>query len=118
MKVKLKDPDLAMLFTNTFSSTLDTTVRYFDNEKNLAFIITGVRTIVFDNRHFRKDANIDAPGRISGSWPNLIPSQFSGYHPNGRHPPMTVPSGCETPETSSPISTRCFLTIPNFKRLS
>lgn len=44
MKVRLKNPDLARLFENTFPSTLDTTVKYFDPAKNLAFIITGVRT--------------------------------------------------------------------------
>lgn len=43
MQARLKDPDVAMLFANTFPSTLDTTVKYFDPSKNLAFIITGVR---------------------------------------------------------------------------
>jgi len=42
MSSRLRDPDLAMLFANTFPSTLDTTVKYFDAEQNLAFIITGV----------------------------------------------------------------------------
>lgn len=42
MKSRLKDPDLARLFENTFPNTLDTTVKYFDPEKNLAFIVTGV----------------------------------------------------------------------------
>lgn len=42
MKQRLKDPDLARLFENTFPSTLDTTVKYFDPKANLAFIITGV----------------------------------------------------------------------------
>ncbi|KAI0131867.1 Six-hairpin glycosidase-like protein [Xylariales sp. AK1849] len=41
MQARLKDPDLAMMFANTFPSTLDTTVKYFDPELNLAFIITG-----------------------------------------------------------------------------
>ncbi|KAH0496103.1 hypothetical protein TgHK011_003484 [Trichoderma gracile] len=41
LKSQLKDPDLARLFENTFPSTLDTTVKYFDPAKNLAFIITG-----------------------------------------------------------------------------
>jgi meiotically up-regulated gene 157 (Mug157) protein len=41
MKSRLKDPDLARLFENTFPSTLDTTVRYFDANVNYAFIITG-----------------------------------------------------------------------------
>ncbi|KAK3175644.1 hypothetical protein K4F52_010098 [Lecanicillium sp. MT-2017a] len=41
MKSRLKDPDLARLFENTFPSTLDTTVRYFDPSVNYAFIITG-----------------------------------------------------------------------------
>ena len=45
MKERIKDPDLARLFENTFPSTLDTTVKYFDPEANLAFIITGVRFI-------------------------------------------------------------------------
>lgn len=39
---RIKDPDLARLFENTFPSTLDTTVKYFDPKVNLAFIITGV----------------------------------------------------------------------------
>lgn len=42
MKQLLKDPDLARLFENTFPSTLDTTVKYFDPDVNLAFIVTGV----------------------------------------------------------------------------
>ena len=42
MKARLKDPDLAQLFENAFPSTLDTTVKYFDPEINLAFIVTGV----------------------------------------------------------------------------
>ncbi|KAK8109603.1 hypothetical protein PG999_007740 [Apiospora kogelbergensis] len=41
MQSRLKDPDMARLFANTFPSTLDTTVKYFDPDKNLAFIITG-----------------------------------------------------------------------------
>ncbi|CUA76677.1 Meiotically up-regulated gene 157 protein [Schizosaccharomyces pombe 972h-] [Rhizoctonia solani] len=41
MKKRLKDPDVARLFENTFPNTLDTTVRYFSKENNLAFIITG-----------------------------------------------------------------------------
>ncbi|KAG9128121.1 hypothetical protein FRC07_004737 [Ceratobasidium sp. 392] len=41
MKARLKDPDVARLFENTFPNTLDTTVKYFSKEKNLAFIITG-----------------------------------------------------------------------------
>ncbi|KAK7946306.1 uncharacterized protein PG986_010627 [Apiospora aurea] len=41
MQARLKDPDMAVLFANTFPSTLDTTVRYFDPDLNLAFIITG-----------------------------------------------------------------------------
>ncbi|KAM3513903.1 hypothetical protein MY11210_002440 [Beauveria gryllotalpidicola] len=41
MKARLKNPDLARLFENTFPSTLDTTVKYFDPSANLAFIITG-----------------------------------------------------------------------------
>ncbi|KAK8074077.1 hypothetical protein PG994_004976 [Apiospora phragmitis] len=41
MQARLKDPDMAMLFANTFPSTLDTTVKYFDPDLNLAFIITG-----------------------------------------------------------------------------
>ncbi|KAF1731577.1 Meiotically up-regulated protein [Beauveria bassiana] len=43
MKARLENPDLARLFENTFPSTLDTTVKYFDPSANLAFIITGVR---------------------------------------------------------------------------
>ncbi|KAJ7240134.1 hypothetical protein B0H12DRAFT_1135150 [Mycena haematopus] len=41
MKSRLKDPDLARLFENTFPNTLDTTVKYFNATQNLAFIITG-----------------------------------------------------------------------------
>ncbi|KAJ7496343.1 hypothetical protein B0H11DRAFT_1801467 [Mycena galericulata] len=41
MKARLKDPDLARLFENTFPNTLDTTVKYFSAAENLAFIITG-----------------------------------------------------------------------------
>ncbi len=46
MQSRLRDPDLATLFTNTFPSTLDTTVKYFDPSLNLAFIITGDITSV------------------------------------------------------------------------
>ncbi|EIW82211.1 hypothetical protein CONPUDRAFT_54071 [Coniophora puteana RWD-64-598 SS2] len=38
---RMKDPDLARLFENTFPNTLDTTVKYFNSSENLAFIITG-----------------------------------------------------------------------------
>ncbi|KAJ7816799.1 Six-hairpin glycosidase-like protein [Mycena leptocephala] len=41
MKARLKDPDIARLFENTYPNTLDTTVKYFSEEENLAFIITG-----------------------------------------------------------------------------
>ncbi|KAL2208002.1 hypothetical protein CC79DRAFT_1333817 [Sarocladium strictum] len=41
MKQRIKNPDLARLFENTFPSTLDTTVKYFDADENLAFIVTG-----------------------------------------------------------------------------
>ncbi|KAF8592528.1 glycoside hydrolase family 125 protein [Ramaria rubella] len=41
MKARIKDPDLARLFENTFPNTLDTTVKYFNASNNLAFIITG-----------------------------------------------------------------------------
>ncbi|GAB0146961.1 hypothetical protein EsHS_00007345 [Epichloe bromicola] len=39
MKSRIKDPDLARLFENTFPSALDTTVKYFDPKINLAFIL-------------------------------------------------------------------------------
>ncbi|KIK65463.1 glycoside hydrolase family 125 protein [Collybiopsis luxurians FD-317 M1] len=41
MTARLKDPDVARLFTNAFPNTLDTTVKYFSQSENLAFIITG-----------------------------------------------------------------------------
>ncbi|KAJ3543095.1 hypothetical protein NM208_g3760 [Fusarium decemcellulare] len=41
IKARVKDPDLGRLFENTFPSTLDTTVKYFDKGENLAFIVTG-----------------------------------------------------------------------------
>ncbi|KAG9317210.1 Six-hairpin glycosidase-like protein [Chiua virens] len=47
MTARLKDPDIARLFENTFPNTLDTTVKYFNKagcyvqDDNLAFIITG-----------------------------------------------------------------------------
>ncbi|TFY78639.1 hypothetical protein EWM64_g5373 [Hericium alpestre] len=41
MKSRLKDPDIARLFENTFPNTLDTTIKYFNSEENLAFVITG-----------------------------------------------------------------------------
>ncbi|KAH8113396.1 Six-hairpin glycosidase-like protein [Phellopilus nigrolimitatus] len=42
MKARLKDPDIARLFENTFPNTLDTTVKYFNATENIAFIITGL----------------------------------------------------------------------------
>jgi meiotically up-regulated gene 157 (Mug157) protein len=45
MKARLKDPDVARLFENTFPNTLDTTLKYFSPENNLAFIITGVSAL-------------------------------------------------------------------------
>ncbi|KAI9574953.1 Six-hairpin glycosidase-like protein [Boletus coccyginus] len=41
MNARLKDPDIARLFENAFPNTLDTTVKYFSKDENLAFIITG-----------------------------------------------------------------------------
>ncbi|TFL00563.1 Six-hairpin glycosidase-like protein [Pterulicium gracile] len=59
MRARLQDPDLARLFENTFPNTLDTTVKYFDPEQNLAFIITG---------------DIDA------QWLRDTANQFAHYH--------------------------------------
>ena len=53
MKDRLKDPDIARLFENTFPSTLDTTVKYYSPEKNLAFIITGVSYSVYLHAIFK-----------------------------------------------------------------
>ncbi|KAH9844064.1 Six-hairpin glycosidase-like protein [Rhodofomes roseus] len=41
MTSRLKDPDIARLFENTFPNTLDTTIKYFNETENLAFVITG-----------------------------------------------------------------------------
>ncbi|TFK29311.1 hypothetical protein FA15DRAFT_664243 [Coprinopsis marcescibilis] len=59
MNSLLKDPDLARLFENTFPNTLDTTVRYFSEEQNLAFIITG---------------------DIAAQWLRDTANQFAHYH--------------------------------------
>ncbi|EMD40522.1 hypothetical protein CERSUDRAFT_80185 [Gelatoporia subvermispora B] len=59
MKSRLKDPDLARLFENTFPNTLDTTVKYFNATENLAFIITG---------------------GISAQWLRDTGNQFAQYH--------------------------------------
>ncbi|KAL0949606.1 hypothetical protein HGRIS_009652 [Hohenbuehelia grisea] len=59
LKARLKDPDLARLFENTFPNTLDTTVKYFNTTENLAFIITG---------------------DISAQWLRDTANQFAHYH--------------------------------------
>ncbi|KAI0650006.1 Six-hairpin glycosidase-like protein [Trametes meyenii] len=59
MKARLKDPDLARLFENTFPNTLDTTVKYFNKTENLAFIITG---------------------DITAQWLRDTANQFAHYH--------------------------------------
>ncbi|KIM91009.1 glycoside hydrolase family 125 protein [Piloderma croceum F 1598] len=59
MKSRLKDPDLARLFENTFPNTLDTTVKYFNPTQNLAFIITG---------------------DITAQWLRDTANQFAHYH--------------------------------------
>ncbi|KAK7695703.1 hypothetical protein QCA50_000339 [Cerrena zonata] len=59
MKARLKDPDLARLFKNTFPNTLDTTVKYFNEQQNLAFIITG---------------------DITAQWLRDTANQFAHYH--------------------------------------
>ncbi|KZT37646.1 hypothetical protein SISSUDRAFT_1062661 [Sistotremastrum suecicum HHB10207 ss-3] len=41
MNKLIANPDLARLFENTFPSTLDTTIKYFNQTENVAFIITG-----------------------------------------------------------------------------
>ncbi|TFK43339.1 Six-hairpin glycosidase-like protein [Crucibulum laeve] len=61
MKSLLKDPDLARLFENTFPNTLDTTVKYFNQSENLAFIITGLM-------HY------------SAQWLRDTANQFAHYH--------------------------------------
>ncbi|KZT59039.1 glycoside hydrolase family 125 protein [Calocera cornea HHB12733] len=45
MTSRMKDPDLARLFENTFPNTLDTTIKYFNQTENLAFIITGAKPV-------------------------------------------------------------------------
>ncbi|EJD01025.1 uncharacterized protein FOMMEDRAFT_21486 [Fomitiporia mediterranea MF3/22] len=59
MKERLKDPDLARLFENTFPNTLDTTVKYFNATENTAFIITG---------------------DITAQWLRDTANQFAHYH--------------------------------------
>ncbi|KJA30100.1 glycoside hydrolase family 125 protein [Hypholoma sublateritium FD-334 SS-4] len=59
MKSLLKDPDIARLFENTFPNTLDTTVKYFSDQENLAFIITG---------------------DITAQWLRDTANQFAHYH--------------------------------------
>ncbi|EKM59661.1 uncharacterized protein PHACADRAFT_205888 [Phanerochaete carnosa HHB-10118-sp] len=59
MKSRLKDPDIARLFENTFPNTLDTTVKYFNATENLAFIITG---------------------DITAQWLRDTGNQFAPYH--------------------------------------
>ncbi|KAF8138188.1 Six-hairpin glycosidase-like protein [Boletus edulis] len=59
MNARLKDPDIARLFENTFPNTLDTTVKYFSKDENLAFIITG---------------------DISAQWLRDTGNQFAHYH--------------------------------------
>ncbi|KAF5369901.1 hypothetical protein D9758_001236 [Tetrapyrgos nigripes] len=59
MKARLKDPDIARLFENTFPNTLDTTVRYYNKAENLAFIITG---------------------DITAQWLRDTANQFAHYH--------------------------------------
>ncbi|KAJ3790552.1 Six-hairpin glycosidase-like protein [Lentinula aff. detonsa] len=65
MKARLKDPDVARLFENTFSNTLDTTVRYYNQTENLAFIITGditaqwLRDTANQFAHYRSLLSID-----------------------------------------------------------
>ncbi|KAK7049687.1 hypothetical protein VNI00_005718 [Paramarasmius palmivorus] len=59
MKARLKDPDIARLFENTFPNTLDTTVRYYNKTEDLAFIITG---------------------DITAQWLRDTANQFAHYH--------------------------------------
>lgn len=59
MKSRLKDPDIARLFENTFPNTLDTTVKYYNEGENLAFIITG---------------------DITAQWLRDTGNQFAHYH--------------------------------------
>ncbi|KAL5530604.1 hypothetical protein ACEPAF_6862 [Sanghuangporus sanghuang] len=59
MKARLRDPDIARLFENTFPNTLDTTVRYFNATENIAFIITG---------------------DITAQWLRDTANQFAHYH--------------------------------------
>ncbi|KZP24643.1 glycoside hydrolase family 125 protein [Athelia psychrophila] len=56
---RMKDPDLARLFENTFPNTLDTTVKYYNQSENLAFIITG---------------------DITAQWLRDTGNQFAHYH--------------------------------------
>ncbi|OJA20895.1 hypothetical protein AZE42_00869 [Rhizopogon vesiculosus] len=66
MTSRLKDPDIARLFENTFPNTLDTTVKYYNQTENLAFIITGditaqwLRDTGNQFAHYRSLLSIDA----------------------------------------------------------
>ncbi|KAL6306634.1 Six-hairpin glycosidase-like protein [Sparassis latifolia] len=59
MTARLRDPDLARLFENSFPNTLDTTVKYFNATENVAFIITG---------------------DITAQWLRDTGNQFAQYH--------------------------------------
>jgi hypothetical protein len=91
MNSRLKDPDLAMLFENTFPSTLDTTVKYFDQDENLAFIITGVSLSYQTTRctyanlsrissQLYNDSIRPAPHARSAQWLRDTGNQFAHLH--------------------------------------
>ncbi|KAF9505591.1 glycoside hydrolase family 125 protein [Hydnum rufescens UP504] len=55
IRLILQGPELVRLFDNTFPNTLDTTVRYFNETENVAFIITGatlVRGVINNEAHY------------------------------------------------------------------
>jgi hypothetical protein len=106
MKDRLKDPDLARLFENTFPSTLDTTVSYFNADENIAFIITGV--------------SVESSSTSTSDQKNLADNV--GYHVCSHHNENIVrhsysypaPNGFVILETNSPTSIDFYLMMRNY----
>lgn len=76
---KMKDPDLARLFENTFPSTTDTTIKFHTDGNSIKFMDTGVSGFRDDGK-WEGAQSFVITGDINAEWLRDSTNQLSPYH--------------------------------------